>query len=667
MKPPWHEIPSYLKGLCGIITFRYLENGGDPVDDWVEISGTAAELTDLKIQAVPAASSDPGGDPASWVVYNGGAQDEGTFTISDSEVKLTFSGDYTLWQRVGGALQSDKYTYTYEKTVTLGGDLTATPPTGVITYTDVLNDAKELLSEWDLTKDDQYPWRTDAATWLMPLVTRDAASAEPYIDWAVRQPTPPAAPGDPELDCRFNDLIIYTGDLRGEPMPAGYDKFWNYYHINWQRQLTNFDTTCSACEMSLGAYSTDFTGLPVTATQWTDYFVGGSMCGPGAHVQQIVSYNYSSGLVGILDGVRMVKWAETIESWPARNQARPCGHDAWLRNETVEYCVSSLAGPVADVYTLTLTSEDAPLAVGAVVGLSDGIYEVDAMTAALTYELTKLWDLNPDITDYNDCKTMKYPSARSICGELTANAVQTSPGVVTITVTRKHWLHVGSSVNFTGITGLGSSVSVVTVPTNLTFTVAGTLTAGSTSGSIAQSGTDVANDTTCSEKKFMARKWRSAHREANDDPGHPDYTLTAELLDYNYNVAAAPFVACCSPNGEAFANGVLYDFEDIASDQCWGEEWHMVFEQAIQDEIWEAKEDCAGPLVEDSSPCASDGDYLYHPLYEPWDTSLDVIMPQSVGAPWCESLPSSSPTVHNIREAWLLCDDWEDFANKKCP
>ena len=64
VKPPWHEIPSYLKGLCGIITFRYLENGGDPVDDWVEISGTAAELTNLKIQAVPAASSDPGGDPA---------------------------------------------------------------------------------------------------------------------------------------------------------------------------------------------------------------------------------------------------------------------------------------------------------------------------------------------------------------------------------------------------------------------------------------------------------------------------------------------------------------------------------------------------------------------------------------------------------------------------
>jgi hypothetical protein len=56
---------------------------------------------------------------------------------------------------------------------------------GAMTYADVLDEAITLLDEFPLHDDAIYPWRTDAKTWLQPLVHYDAANVVQSINWTV--------------------------------------------------------------------------------------------------------------------------------------------------------------------------------------------------------------------------------------------------------------------------------------------------------------------------------------------------------------------------------------------------------------------------------------------------------------------------------------------------
>jgi hypothetical protein len=481
-------------------------------------------------------------------------------------------------------------------------------------YDQVIQDCKDLLDEWRLNDDNLYPWRVDGNSWLMPLVTRDANSTVPSISFAVRQPTPPAAPGDPELDCRFVDEINYTGALRGAPLPVGYAAFYNFYHTNWNRYTNEFG--CFPCATSLGAESP----LP-HATQWTDYELGSSMMGPGAHISNCLDLNYSTGSPGKSPGdyIFMQKWCETQEQWPALNLARLCGHDREL-------------------------------------------LDADAMEAACPDE-TPIY-LHTGVTPF--------------CGQLTFTAAQTAVNEITITTSRKHWLRVGDTVTLTGITGAGTTV--VTVPSATTFTVTGTLVG--TSGTL---GSVNEWDTTCSRRQFVCREWQSNYRTytltTGTDPEVLPYVLNQTQHEYTYE-ANKPFVLCCSPNqDDVFESGISFAWGTIGPDQCYGEEWHRDFVQAVQDPRWVAPpQPCeAATWVGATVPCG-EGDYEYPPLVEPmlgpidgapeppetFYSATDSAMPGAVGTVYCESQPRSRATLHNIRAAWLECNDWHDSANANC-
>jgi hypothetical protein len=215
------------------------------------------------------------------------------------------------------------------------------------------------------------------------------------------------------------------------------------------------------------------------------------------------------------------------------------------------------------------------------------------------------------------------------------------------------------------VAGLGTSVAV-TVVDDETFTVPGTLGTYTSGGYIYWPGTDSTAwslHTTCSQKKFVTREWQSRYREAA--VSGPDHTLT-QTLESHAVVSKKPFVACVSPNGESWPNGVTYDFGTIEADMCYGEEWHRDFVQAVVDEHWQALHECT-PLEMDSAPCAGDGDYPYYPLIEATvDNVVEASMPSAVGVSGCESEPRARATVHNIRAAWEACDEWKEYLNANC-
>ena len=147
-------------------------------------------------------------------------------------------------------------------------------------------------------------------------------------------------------------------------------------------------------------------------------------------------------------------------------------------------------------------------------------------------------------------------------------------------------------------------------------------------------------------------------------------------------MANKPFVLCCSPNeDDTFDSGLNFDWGSIGPDQCYGEEWHRDFVQAVPDPYWVAP---PAPCESESwvgatTPCGA-GDYPYPPLVEPMLEAIEGApeppaalltatvagMPSAVGATYCENEPNQSVTVHNWREQWLACSDWQDYANANC-
>lgn len=653
---PFISGPTVFDSVCSAMTWK--DMGG------TDRNGTLAELNALELYKVNPV------DNSSFII-TGGCSGM-VFTLSDDEITAQCDADmfYGTKDGFGTVIASITLVGHFKQTIKLSGEYT---------FAAVKADCIALLNEWDLTKDDQYPWRTDAKTWLQPYVDRDAESIVPTINWTVQTD----ADGNPMPGCPFTNEIYYTGIIRGSPMPAGYgggassssaDRFYNFRHINWIRFHPATDpTACVPCAITRGAYAPD--EVPRTSTQWTNYQVGSSMMGPGAHVCQILDYNYGPSSPGPtpFNGCFMQKWAETAEPWPSLNFARTCGHDRWLRIETDEFCISSFDGT-----TLVLSSGSSTLAVNDKIGAPDGVYRIDSVVDPLNYTTTLLYAQNPDVA-YTDIKRMRYPSARGICGTMPFTAVQTSPGVITITTARNHWLRVDDTLALTGITGAGTTV--VTVPSNLTFTVTGTLVG--TAGTATQTGEQTAWDTTCSKHQVVTREWQSQYREADEDPLVPTYVQTLTQLEYAF-IGSQSYVYCCSPNGEVFPSGVTYDFGDIEADQCYGEEWHRDFVQAVPDPYWQNVGAPCGvtPWGRDSSPCAGDGDSPYPPLVEPllvapvgapsqpaaFYTACEAGIPGAVGADEasCASEPTPRSTIHNWRAAWLVCSDWKDYANVNC-
>jgi len=669
---------------CGVLGFSYKPPG---VPTATVLSGTKAELDAAEHFAplpgetqgacgtgTSAGSTnitiDPLSHPAEW-------------SITDTEISVVWHAACEFdgieccdhWPAAGesGTTYSGSAHLTYEHTVTLSG---------AVTYTTIKNQAKALLAEWSLVDDASYPWRQDALTWLVPLVTYHESREPVDCNFDFTQ--------DTETCAAIIPAAQYSDEVRGTPNPAGYDRHFNFDHINWIAGSNGDGSFCGACEGSMGMLSAS--PLPATATQWTDK---GAIFGPNTHGPRAWISNRVTGQYGlsgsfpdaIEDGVRMYKWAETIESWPALNYLRGCGRDRYLFDETAIACIEGFTWPALEIEEIPL-SGPTEFEVGDIIAINTGVYAVTAKADAQNYTLgAKLYDL---LIACDGASKLRFPTVRGICGELAVtNAVQTSPGVVTITVAEKHWLKRGGSqsdtVNLTGVAGLGSGLTA-TVVDDTSFTVPGTLGAWSAGGTVSQTGADVTWDTTCPRKSYFTREWQSRYREYDEeDPEDTTATVAETQRSYSDTSASNPFVVVISPNaGDAPRRGVRYDFGDIDHDKCWGEEWAMDVVQALPDPYWQRPHvPCGhvGAWTMDSAPCSGDGDYPYPPLVEarltppsgapaqavPLYVAGSVGIPGAVGHPNCAIEPYAVGSVHVIRAAWEVCDTWPELTMHRCP
>jgi hypothetical protein len=664
---------------CGIITIGSV--GGNPLD-FPYSTGTAEELTDAEIfkpEVIGNSPSPCGESEITPTITFEPTASPAVFALSDNEISVSWDSSSTATVEIccdeepSGLFATQVVTLTYSKTVTLSG---------ARTYTEVKNDAIAMLDEWSLKDDAEYPWRTDSSTWLVPFLTRDAAATAPTIDWGV-------VGGGGGDACEFISVTPYSGDVRGIPNPAGYARHYDFLHIVWQADCNGDGSLQGNCQMSRGMLG--YSPLPATATQWTDKGTdqGPNMRGPGGWISNKIYGQYSDAGEYIEDGVTMQKWAETIMSWPHVNYARPCGRDRYLFDEEAIACIVDFTAPDLEIEAVPL-SGPTEFEVGDVIAINAEVYQIATKTDAQNYTVgSKLYDL---LIPCDGASKLRFPAARGICGELAViDAVQTSPGVVTIEVESKHWLKRGGSsfdsVDLTDVAGLGSGLTA-TVVDDVSFTVSGTLGAWVSGGVVSQTGAQTAWDTTCPRKTYLTREWQSQFREYYEDPMVAPWTV--EELQHNYTSTSlsSPYVVVISPNADdAPGKGVRYDFGDIDHDQCHGEAWHMDVLQAMADPYWKADHvPCGhggGAWEQASEPCGDDANhYDYPPLVEgalelpPGAPALPagvVLYPEGengipgpVGHPNCVETPNDVGTVHAIREAWEACASWEEKIMNRC-
>ena len=607
---------------CGIITWGC---GAD------EVVGTPGEINDLNKWAPPSTTSNSGlcfcGDTGPDVVVMTSTGSPLVVSLSNIKITASYSGD-TIFTRSGGCKDTKqgvylRYEHFFEKTVVLSGE---NP------YSNVIEDVKYLLSLWDLTDHKLYPWRTDSDTWQMPMVSRDAAAAGPGsgsfdVTTCEMLPTPPQ----------------YSGDIRGAPLPGGgYGKYYNFFHKNHYGDTTG--GYCASCLDSIGASNP----LDAAATQWTTLEEGVQMFGPGAWLIdfEITGYFSPSG-GGPQDGGSVViaqKWAETLEAWPRASSIRPCGRDRYLFDEANVGCVTSWDG--------TTVVLDLPVALSGTVVMGSTLYTVTGGSGS-TYTLVSQSITSPVPCD--GIANLRYPTARGICGRLAATAVQTSPGVVTIT-TAANYLRTGDTVTVAGIGGIAGGT--VTVINSTSFTLSGTVTTPLT-GWVHNVGITSATwdlEQPCSEHKYVVATAQSDLRNA----GNVDYTFTDDTLE---PTKSYPSVLYCTPNGESFPHGKSYPFGNIESDICYGSYWGLIFYQAVADPYWQQPhvpcDYSGGGWTMTNDPCGTPtaNTYPFPPLVEP-SVGISTLPATFGGGGYTDCYtPYSRATAHAYRSAWLACND----------
>ena len=613
-----------LTGACGVLTWGC---GAD------EVVGTPGDVNALNKWAMPADTSSstacPCADPGPNVQVTAYVGKPLVVSLSNTKLTATYEGQKTVTQS-GGCLdnpqgQVEKTEYFYEKTVVLSGKNL---------YSSVLTDLTTLLGEWDLTDHKRYPWRTDSQTWLMPMVSRDAAAA---------------GPGSGTFDvvtCLMPPTTAqYSGDIRGSPLPSGgYGDYYNFNHKNYYGDTGGGH--CSSCVQSLGAANP----LAAAATQWTNLEEGVQMFGPGAWLIDFEVTGYfglGGGSPG--DGGAVIvgqKWCETLEAWPRESSIRPCGRDRYLFDEANVGCVASWVDP-----NVTL---DLPIALSGTVVMGSTLYTVTG-GSGINYTLTSLGITSPVSCDGIANLRYPYPTTRGICGRLAATAVQTSPGLVTIT-TATNYLQTGDTVTVAGIGGITGGT--VTVVNSTSFTISGTVTTPLT-GWVHNVGITAATwdlEQPCSEHKFVVATAQSDLRNA----GNVDYTFTDDTLA---PTRSYPSVLYCTPNGESFPHGKAYPFGNIESDVCYGSFWGLIFYQAVADPYWQQPhvpcDYVSGGWTMTSDPCGvkDANTYPFPPLVEP---SVGIsTLPAAFGGggyTGCYT-PLSRATAHAYRAAWLVCND----------
>lgn len=311
---------------------------------------------------------------------------------------------------------------------------------------DIYSDLQDnLLSQWDMADDDEYPWRDDSFYSAAPLVSRREKQNSSPIGFDcehvndLRSPiadsngTAPFADGwnptynttdyfDPQayawvfpegMDQSNSSASALSlqldGTILGAPLPAGYQGYFDFGFIDWVGccfdngdDPPSWDWYQLGYGMSINVYNFQVAAsLPLNATQWTNNFQNinkpqGAWLiyadhGQSYYPQGISCTNNVNGVAdaGFLWGG---KYAEIIDPWQAQNFARPAGIDKFNYDETKGvYCASNTSGTTGSASTWSLIDSDGDtvpdggdwsgLWGGPVVG---GFYEVDYSGGALT-------------------------------------------------------------------------------------------------------------------------------------------------------------------------------------------------------------------------------------------------------------------------------------------
>ena len=651
-----------LAASCGIISVGYAL--GDPNHGlFPSVQGTAAELNAMNLKAQSSSSGTLAGGMAFTIVATGSPA---VFTVTDDTLSVEWNSVVTTnyISRNDCGLYPDDYDYeevvttNYRKVITLGN---------ANTWASVQARAATMLAEYSLTDDRIYPWRTDAQTWLVPLITQGGEYNYPSISLGQTGSCPRTTIWGETVTCESCEFAQDTGrncDIIGAPLPPGYGYHFNYWHKNWIDCNAGID--CGQCIETYGAMGAS--PLPMNATQWTDKIQGWDMPGRGAHISQI---DYAGAPTR---SALVQKWAETIVKWPSINFARPASRDRYLFDETDVAC-----GSVAGTDLTLSVAPTTPFSAGNKIAAGSGVYQITG-GSGLAYTVSALLYDTPIPCD--GASRLRYPTARAIMSTLAATAVQTSPGLVTVTTTEKHRLKAGGSeqdtVTLTGIGGLTTAVATVTSDT--VFTVSGTLTTSPSSGTISDGATSaqIAFDTTCSRNTFLAREWQSDF----SNPGDPWSVTETEVT--LAPIARHPTVLYSSPN-DTFPHGYSIPWGSIAANMCDGAAWSARFDQVIVDPFWQADhEPCghAGAWSQDDTPChAPDSDhYAFPPLVEArattpsgaptipvtFFTAESESMPAPLSHPNCDINPYTQGHAMSWYSDWLTCTDWEELIGAKC-
>lgn len=598
------------------------------------------------------------GSGGSWTVTYGSASSGGngpTYIIScDLPTSATIKtygylyyppGTFTPeWGQIGQTtvnISNNSFTYeawTYYWLCTNDGGNTKLSVTGSLynpyTSDDVIADLNVLMSSsyWDLGNDAVYPWRTDFGVNTGPLMSYAEDFGQSIIFPA----------------CTSSTGNNYNGAVKGAPMPAGYDRYWDPEHINWEL-CTYTDDVGETCYVrypqTVGAWSTDC-NVPC-ATQWTD--INDSVNLPqgafmGANFFRLLSSNCGSGTYALIqdDTLWACKYAELLISKPSFNYCRPCGIDRLQPLPTASYCVSSASG--SSVYTQVSASLLSPSSSVLIYGVDsnhDGVWTVGGVsgtTVTLGAQLASASQFPsipiPD-SGTGVISKLRWFDSPGICGRIAiTSASATDP--VTASFDTPCYLAAGDNIIVTGSRGMSldgtrtiqTVIDSTTVVLSATFGSSQSYVPGSaqawSSGATDWQWNDVSskNDFTCKvwtqnfrdfgEYNRLAALSASFAGESNcagnascsiasmpDDPrpyqsacGLPqqvtDITCYQSCLPYNL---CKPNVVFWSPSAEPMltASYQTYttDWQTVTIDDRYTTMWNAVLTQVDIDYLWQ--------------------------------------------------------------------------------
>ncbi len=626
---------------------------GDLITEWNDGSyaGGGGDNPFVPGSPMPAIS-----DPNNYSFSGSGTINDGENTygvdVSFSRTATTVTWNFLLTDNIDGGPPGSN-SFNYYGTITLSSANTSD---------DVYTDVKSLLNYWPLDDDTLYPWRTDSVVSVAPLMARlEKQNTSPvgFNPYTVDDLTSPEddsdgnAPFSPDWTPTYAqrswfDTVTYQwqfaagesegtaaatglikmldGSILGEPLPAGYQDFFDYYFLDWTGCCFNDgegDQSWDLYQLGYGMNVSTFNGkcgaqLPLNATNWTNFSQARDKV-DGAwlfYADQTGTYYApdcppsSDENVYFADGAGALfaqKYAVIMNQWPSQNFDRPGGMDKFSFDETQVYCAANASGS-GPGSTWTITNFDTSTPPdgtdfsgtwgGPVVG---GFYSVSSYSGgvltlgSLVYNVPTGWTSAASGDDTSTCfGKLRFPDCPSLLGRAGASCSGTTFTFSTAQPTFGMAAAGTEQIDVfdASMSSLASNVTATRVDDSHFTTVSSYPTAAWVQ--IHGAPAWYMNDTQ-TKGDFLFLQWISDNRsigeytrltgqvDCDGDPltqpsenaGGGPVTQPFQYFCQHINCedkdclafnCCRPRVICVSPNGESFLNGVTVGFPSMLSD-----------------------------------------------------------------------------------------------------